>query len=515
MNSGDRPPTATRVKTTVNENAVTPSNPHLRPAWRKGNGGAESTVALLLCFMSQSSSVKIVAGLESWIATAPPGAQLPSTRALTVEYQASPVTVQAALRALVTRGLVESRPGVGTFVRSIRAAQPADYGWQTNALRAPHTAALGSSSTMRTASNEVIALHAGYPDRELLPERMVRGALTRAARNESILSRSPAPGLPDLQSWFATELGRFTPAGITPPAASDVTVLPGSQSGLSSVFRALVGPGRPLLMESPTYWGALTAAAQAGVTVIPVPSGPHGPTEEDVDRAFTDSGARAFYAQPNFANPTGAQWSKTRASSILGIARAHGAFVIEDDWAHDFAIDTDVTPLAAHDDNGHVVYLRSLTKSVAPALRVAAVIARGPARERIRHDRAAESMYVSGILQTAALDVVTQPGWHTHLRQLRHQLRDRRDLLVTSLHTHAPAAHVDLIPTGGLNLWVRLPDGTDIPDLVERSERAGLLVASGREWFPAEPTGPYIRLNYAGPSPASFEQAARILCDLT
>ncbi|BAS12814.1 uncharacterized HTH-type transcriptional regulator YdfD [Arthrobacter sp. Hiyo8] len=85
-----------------------------------------------------------------------------------------------------------------------------------------------------------------------------------------------------------------------------------------------------------------------------------------------------------------------------------------------------------------MVYLRSLTKSVSPAIRVAAVIARGPARERILADRAAESMYVSGLLQAAALDVVTQPAWQTHLRSLRHQLQSRRDLLVTSLREHAP-----------------------------------------------------------------------------
>ncbi len=99
--------------------------------------------------------------------------------------------------------------------------------------------------------------------------------------------------------------------------------------------------------------------------------------------------------------------------------RDHGAFLVEDDWAHDFGISTTPRPVAAQDDDGHVVYLRSLTKSVSPALRIAAVIARGPARERILADRGAESMYVSGVLQAAALDVVTQPAWQTHLRSVR------------------------------------------------------------------------------------------------
>ena len=191
--------------------------------------------------------------------------------------------------------------------------------------------------------------------------------------------------------------------------------------------------------------------------------------------------------------------------------RDHGAFLVEDDWAHDFGITTSPEPVAAQDDAGHVIYLRSLTKSVSPALRVAAVIARGPARERILADRGAESMYVSGLLQAAALDVVTQPGWRTHLRSVREQLRARRDLLVDGLHEHAPTVHIDHVPTGGLNLWVRLPDGTDLDQLAQDCERAGVLIAPGTEWFPAEPTGAFLRLNYSGPNPAAFPEGARIL----
>ncbi|MGN7249977.1 PLP-dependent aminotransferase family protein [Arthrobacter sp. SAFR-014] len=461
--------------------------------------------------MNNDSSSRIAARLRAWIAGAAPGARLPSTRSLVAEYQASPVTVQKALQALTREGVIESRPGVGTFVRAVRTARPADYGWQTAALRSPLAPLRPAFTAMRTAPNDVIAFHSGYPDRELLPERLVRAALTRAARGEAALSRPPAAGLPELQSWFAHELRSSTPAGITPPTPSDVVVLPGSQSGLSSIFRALVGYGQPLLVESPTYWGAIQAAAQAGVRVVPVPSGPDGPDPEELSRAFEETGARMFYAQPNYANPTGAQWQARRGEQVLDVVRANGAFLLEDDWAHDFGITTASEPLAARDDSGHVVYLRSLTKSVSPAIRVAAIIARGPARERILADRGAESMYVSGLLQAAALDVVTQPGWQTHLRSLRHQLQSRRDLLLTSLVQHTPQAHIEHVPKGGLNLWARLPDGTDVDQLTRSCESAGVIIAPGTEWFPAEPAGPFIRLNYAGPNPGAFPEGTRIL----
>jgi DNA-binding transcriptional MocR family regulator len=198
---------------------------------------------------------------------------------------------------------------------------------------------------------------------------------------------------------------------------------------------------------------------------------------------------------------------------VLDVVRRHGAFLVEDDWAHDLGFDAKSRPLIAQDDDGHVIYLRSLTKSVSPALRVAALIARGPSRDRILADRAAETMYVSGVLQAAALDVVTQPGWRSHLRSMQQQLRSRRDLLLSSLRTHASQVSVEHVPVGGLNLWGRLPDGTDVDLLVRQCEIRRLLISPGHEWFPAEPSGQYIRLNFAGEDPTRFNEAATLLAE--
>ena len=178
--------------------------------------------------MNDSSSARIVADLREWIGTAAPGARLPSTRALVARHQASPVTVQHALRTLIGEGVIESRPGAGTFVRALRTARPADYGWQTAALGSPRADIPPVSTALRSTPPDLIALHSGYPDRELLPERLVRAALTRAARSDAAVSRSPVAGLAELRSWFARELGAAAPAGVTPPVPSDVIVLPGS-----------------------------------------------------------------------------------------------------------------------------------------------------------------------------------------------------------------------------------------------------------------------------------------------
>lgn len=455
--------------------------------------------------------MRLADALRAWIATAAPGTQLPSTRELTARHAASPVTVQKALRALTALGLIETRPGVGAFVRTVRRAHAHDYAWQTAALGAAGSTTSTPSTALRTTAQDVIALHSGYPDRELLPERLVRAALTRAARSDAAVGRSPSAGSPELRSWFAAELGAHAPAGLAAPTPGDVIILPGSQIGLGSVFRSVAGPGGVLLVESPTYWGAILAASQVGVTLVPVPTGPGGPDLAALDRAFAETGARGFYAQPTFANPTGAHWATTHADAVLQLVRAHGAFLIEDDWAHDLGITADAAPVAARDENGHVVYLRSLTKSVSPAIRIAAIIARGPIHDRLLGEMQAQSMYVSGVLQAAAVDVVTQPAWRTHLRGLRQQLQARRDLLLDAVTTHLPSTTVEVIPAGGLNLWVRFPDGTDLKRLSRECEARGVIIATGDEWFPAESTGSYVRLNFAGPNPGAFDTAARLI----
>ena len=325
------------------------------------------------------------------------------------------------------------------------------------------------------------------------------------------MPRSSVQGLPELQAWFAGELASVSPADVTPAAPRDVFIVPGTQSGLSSIFRALARTGNPVIMESPTYWGAILAAQQAQVRIVPVISDADGPDPEDLSRVFSETGARLFYAQPTFANPAGGQWSASKREKILAVVREHGAFLIEDDWARDFSIDPAASPLAAFDDSGHVIYVRSLTKSVSPSIRVGAIIARGPVRERLLADRAAESMYVSGLLQSAALDVVLHPAWRTHLRRLKDQLRERRNLLADSISEYMPSATIDRLPQGGLNLWVRLPEEIQVEQLVRDCENEGVLIASGSDWFPADPSGKFIRVNFSGPNPFRFPEAAKII----
>jgi DNA-binding transcriptional MocR family regulator len=460
--------------------------------------------------MSDDSSTVIAQELRREVRDAAPGSRLPSTREIARRFGAGPATVQQAIGRLVAAGLVETRPGVGTFVLDRRVATSAgDVDWQTTSLGPDRTGPTPIGSTLRDVGPGAIALHSGYPSPDLLPLREVRSAVQRAVREGDAWDRPPLLGMADLRAWFAREVaaGSATAA----PRPSDVVVTAGGQAALSAVFRALAAPGDPVVMESPTYWGAIAAARQAGLVIVPVARTVGAPRAADLDDALRTSGARIAYVQPTFANPTGAHWLPAERAAILRVAAERGVFLVEDDWARDLAIAEPRPPLAADDPDGHVVYIRSLTKSASLTLRVGAVIARGPVRDRIAGALASSDLYVAPLLQRAALDVVTRPSWQAHIARLRRALRIRRDALAAAVSTHAPSLEVTSMPEGGLNLWTRLPRDLDAPAVAARCLADGVAVSPGDEWFPAAVPGPHLRLNYGWADPARFPEAARIV----
>ena len=440
------------------------------------------------------------------MAAADPGTRLPSVRELTARHHASPVTVAEAIRQLVAEGLIETRSGRGTFVAAPPSERRApDLSWQTVALGARRPGEDEMQALLALPRPGAIPLSGGYLDADLQPAAVLGAALARAARQPAAWLRGPAEGREDLRAWFARESGAQL-------RADDMVICPGGQAALSSALRALAAPGDTLLVESPTYLGALATARAAGLRVVPVPADADGVLPDQLAAAFARTGARLFYCQPLYANPTGATLAAHRRADVADAVRDAGAFLIEDDYARDLAIDGEAPPpLAADDPDGHVIYLRSLTKSAAPGLRVAAIGARGPAGARLRAARLLDDFFVAGPLQQATLEFVTAPAWTRHRRALRTSLRARREALLAALRRHLPELAPPAVPRGGLHLWARLPDGTDDVALAAAAAAEGVIVFPGRPWYPAEPPAPHLRLTYAVTPPDLMDEAVRRL----
>jgi DNA-binding transcriptional MocR family regulator len=456
--------------------------------------------------LNDNAEARVIQDLRECADARSPGERLPSVRELMARHRASPVTVQRAVAALAAEGLVEPRPGRGTFVTGRPASEPApDLSWQAVALGARAVDEAPLQELMALPPPGAIPLSSGYLQSELQPVGAVGAALARAARRAGAWERGPVEGREGLRAWFAREAGGAF-------RAHDMVVCPGGQSALSTTFRAFTVPGDAILVEAPTYVGAIIAARAAGLRVVPVPSDADGVRPDHLAEALRRTGARLVFSQPLYANPNGASLSADRRSAVLDALAGAGAFLLEDDWSRDLAIDGDPPPpLAADDREGHVVYLRSLTKSSAPGLRVAAIGARGAAGARLRGARIADDFFVSGPLQEAALEIVSSPAWRRHRRRLRGELGARRDALAAALERRLPALRVTSMPAGGLHLWVALPEGTDDVALANAAAAEGVVVFPGRPWFPADAPGPFLRLTFAAAAPDALDEGVRRL----
>lgn len=443
---------------------------------------------------NDSSIAEVAAAIRSEAGRRRTGERLPSTREFVSRLGVGPVTVSRALAGLVADGVVVTRPGAGTFVAerpSRLGVADHDYSWQTVALGERRVTAAGVLASLETPPPGAIPMASGYLHPSLLPLRALSAAMARAARRPGAWERPPIAGLPGLRGWFAA-------ATSDQVDAADVVVTPGAQGALAAAFRAIVPPGGTILVESPTYPGALAVAASAGIAAVPVPVDAGGIIPDALARAFAATGAALVYCQPTYQNPTGALLAPGRRAEVLEIAAAAGAFVVEDDYGRWLAHERPAPPpLIAQDDSGRVVHITSLTKPASPSLRVGALIARGPVAERLAALRVVDDYFVSRPLQEAALELVGSPTWQRHQANLGRALALRRVALAGALARHLPQATIGVLPGGGASLWVRLPGRVADDRLAARAARHGVAVSPGRSFFPAEPPASFARLSFA------------------
>lgn len=449
---------------------------------------------------------EIVDHLAGRIVAITPGDKLPGVRELSRSLRASAATISAALARLSALGLVRAEPGRGTFVAARMQQTEPDFAWQSQALGAARVDADRAARLGGYGTPDHIPLSWGYLAPELWPADELHRLGARAARSSRTWAMTPATGAPELRRVLAAEYGADP---------DDVLVVSGGQQGLVFAMRTLAEPGSTVITESPSYPGAILAAQSAGLTLASVPADAEGIRVDGLADELARTRARVIYLQPSYANPTGAVLSPERRRAVIELARTYGAFIVEDDWARHLGIDGRTPPpLYRSDPHGHVVTVLTLSKPASPGLRIGAIIARGPAGERLRASRTADDLCVAPMIQEVAHGLLTSPGWPRHLRRLRTELAGRRDALVAAIRTSLPEARIQATPLGGIHLWVRLPAGTDTRELGAAAYGAGLLIGDGRHFFVNEPPAPFLRLSYGAATPAQMDHGIRRLAEL-
>lgn len=451
----------------------------------------------------------------------PTGFRLPPTREIARNLGVNRNTVVAAFDLLIREGLITSHTGRGSFVNPPSRTSPtaADSSLGDSWFTAFSRGAEGSGvenllAAYRLATaNEGICFAGSYPAGDLMPVDDFRRALATVLRQRGaeVLAYAPVTGFVSLRASIAQGMRRHG-STVTP---EEILITSGSQQALELAFRALVDPGDPVVLEDPTYTGALSALNSLGARLVGVPGDEEGMRPDLLARALERHRPRVLYIQPSFQNPTTRVMPEARRKEVLDLAVRAGCAVIEDDWACDLRFEGHELPTLHSLDGGrHVIYLSTFSKKLMPGLRIGWAAAPRPALERLVALKQIEDLGTSPLLQAGLDQFLREGGLEDHLRRVRRAYRERRDRLDETLLRTMPAGTHWIRPQGGLFLWVKLPLGLDSNELSGAARRRGILFSPG-ELFQVESGGrDCLRLTYAALTPQTIEEGIAVLAEL-
>ncbi len=359
----------------------------------------------------------------------------------------------------------------------------------------------------------ITSLAGGLPAPDSFPIQAMREASERVLRDtpHEALQYAASEGYGPLREWVADTLGK---QGMR-VQASQILITTGSQQGLDLVGKVLIDPESRVLVEAPTYLGALQAFAPYEPRVQAVLGDSEGPLPEALERAAADrsqGAARFMYLLPNFQNPSGHLFSQARRDALIDVAQAAGLPLVEDNPYGDLWYDEPPPkPLASGWPEG-VLYLGSFSKILAPGLRLGFVAATAVLYPKLLQAKQAADLHTPSFNQRIAHEVIRNGFLDQHMPRVRELYRARRDAMVAALDQHFKGLAQWNVPSGGMFCWLTLNDRkVDTLALLPKAVEAGVAYVPGAAFYAQTPPGNTLRLSFVTVEPARIEQAVATL----
>lgn len=430
------------------------------------------------------------------------GTLLPPERALAADLGVNRSTVLNAYRELKKDGLVESRVGRGTTILP-RPMGPSGVQRPLRWRELFSEEGSGIDSSIRdlleqSMIKDAIPFSVGLPSPDLLPLDTYREVHNRLSEElgPEFLMHGPTEGLPVLREALT---GWMLEKGIN-CHPEEVLVLSGSQQGLDMAARIFIEPGDTVIVEEPTYFGALLVFRSAGARIIPAPTDEHGLCTDALQRLFERHRPKMLYVQPSFQNPSGVTMSLSRRRHLLDLAARYEVPVLEDDAYSDLIYEGEpLPPLKALDRHGVVLHVSTLSKVLFPGLRIAWLVAPGPVVRRFSMNKAAIDLHANIPGQWILERFITEGHLKKHLENIRGAYIQRRDIMHRELSRRSVPGVSWLKPPGGFSFWLRLPGRTDRSVLIREAAAAGVTFLPGWCCFPRETDLHHLRLNFSYP----------------
>ena len=295
-----------------------------------------------------------------------------------------------------------------------------------------------------------------------------------------------------------------------------VLITTGSQQGLDLIAKVLIDEDSPVMVETPTYLGALQAFAPMEPRIVSVRSDEQGVDVDDLARRHVP-GTRFLYVLPNFQNPTGRSMSEARRQALVARAAELGLPLVEDNPYGDLWFDQPPpAPLTARNPEG-CIYLGSFSKVLAPGLRLGYVVAPKAVFPKLLQAKQAADLHSPGFNQRVIADVMQGGFLDRHVPTIRARYKAQRDAMLAALAREFPdTLHADQRltwnrPDGGMFLWARLPEGMDAIELLPHAVDQGVAYVPGAAFFADAPDPRSLRLSFVTPSVPEIERGVAAL----
>jgi len=431
--------------------------------------------------------VKLAEHLRAKFDTLPPHSKLPAVRALAKTYKVSPSTVVSAFKLLEAEAIVYSREGSGTY-------------------RAPHST---KRPELPPTHDFIVDFTSGTPSPEYFPVDDFKVAFQTVLERDGgyAFAYPEAQGYPKLRHSIANYL--ISQGMDVDP--DQIHITSGAQQAIFLLGQVLLSPGDTVLMESPSYGGALQVFSACNARVVGMPLGHQGLRAKDLAQA-QKLAPKVIYTIPNFHNPTGISYSSESRQTLIAFARQHDYYIIEDDHIAELYY-TPTRPRSLWQDApDRVLYVKSFSKLFMPGLRLGFLVVPKSLNKALNKARQAVDLGSSGITQRALQFYLESGKWLQHQEFLRRIYGERASFLYATLKKHLQGeAHFSPLK-GGMNCWVGLSPATHATKLLELTSPHGVSFTPG-EQFSLAPYDykNYLRLSIAATSEAQISSGIEIL----
>ncbi|HTI14992.1 MAG TPA: PLP-dependent aminotransferase family protein [Dictyobacter sp.] len=437
------------------------------------------------------------------------GTRLPAERTLAQELGVNRTTIMNAYNDLSADGLIEGHVGRGTLVKRNDRIQHDQYidqdvpSWLVGltageeTILGPEERVLNEIASLSERPG-VISLAQGTPDPELLPGALLQSIINTSPveAHRHALGYCPVEGMQSLRRHISRYMRQ---RGVT-ANIQNILILSGSTQGLGLIGRFLLNPGDEVVVEVPTYQGAIQTFRALGAKIIGIPTDNEGIRVDILEAILNRRQPRFIYTLPTFQNPTGIVMSANRKRRLLQLARRYNIPILEDDPYSEIYFEGNMPqPLKALDTQNDVLYLSTYSKILAPGLRVAWLVAPEPVIDLLTRHKQIFDLNTNAIGQWLINELYQRDLLEPHLATIRETYQRKRDLMQQAIADYWPAGVRVNHPSGGMHLWCRLPGDMRAHTLLREAIQEQVTFVTG-EPFHVDGGGHHtIRLSFASP----------------